>query len=160
MTELTELHKVDNNYIVTEAVSLLRKAAKAIEERAKCYNSNDINFHDFMIMGVDSAVAMTVESVVRAWNGSHEDKCMDAVAYQALTMALLKAGVPQSRFSPIFRRFMPELYKAMKRVDCGADNISIVDTGSKLPEFVEISGIRYKIIKEDCAISREEALAG
>lgn len=117
MSELTELHE-NNCFIATEAVAVLRAAATAIEERDKCYNSNGINFEDYMIMGIESSVQQQLECLVRFHNSLDPDKAVDLVAYSALHVSLVKAGVPQSIFSPIFRRYIPEMYQGMKKEDC------------------------------------------
>ncbi len=108
-----EVHKTPNNYIVNGAADLLEKAAATIRQRSECYNSDDISYEDYMIMGIESAVQQVLECLVRFSNSQSPDKAIDAVAYMALLMQLIEAGVPQSRFSPLFRRFVPEIYKGM-----------------------------------------------
>lgn len=105
---------MDNDYIVNRAITILRRAAENIEERGKSYNSNDVNYQDYMIRGVDSAVENILECIVRLWNSKADDKAEDACAYLALMTAFIQEGMPVSRFAPIFNKLIPELRKAIR----------------------------------------------
>lgn len=116
MTEVNELHSV-NDFLPSRAVTLLRRTADVIEERGKSYNSKDIGYEDYMVNGVESAWQMVLESFLRLWNTGKEDKAIDGLAYYALMTVFLENGMPQSKFSPAFNHFMPELFKIMKEQD-------------------------------------------
>lgn len=103
--------------IVSRAIELLDLAKKALMERDISYNSNDINYEDYKVNGVESMFEDNLECFLRLWNSGKSDKAVDWVGYSALMASSTENGVPQSRFSPILNRFMPEIYKSMKKAD-------------------------------------------
>ena len=103
--------------IVARAIELLDEAKKALIERDVSYNSNHINYGDYKVNGVESMFEDNLECFLRLWNSGNPDKAVDWVGYSALMASSTEKGVPQSRFSPLLNRFMPEIYKAMKKAD-------------------------------------------
>ena len=105
---------MSQNYIVRRSITILEKAKANIIERDKSYNGNGVSFEDYRINGLESCIEEVFENIIRLYNSGSDDKAEDGVAYLALMMAMIQEGMPQSKFSPIFRRLMPELYKAIK----------------------------------------------
>ena len=103
--------------LVNDALDILEQARNNIIERDREYNGNGVSFEDYRINGLDSCVEEVVENIVRLWNSKSLDKAQDATAYTALMTSFIKNGIPMSRFSPIFRRLIPELWKSIKADD-------------------------------------------
>lgn len=108
---------IDENFIVTGAIDTLRKGLIVIEERDAVYNRNDIHFEDYCLSGLESTWKNILECFVRCWNTHGDDSKVDWTVYSALQANLVAAGIPQSRFAPIFQRYLPEMYEAMKARD-------------------------------------------
>lgn len=105
---------MSQNYIVRRSIKILDKARANIIERDKSYNGNGISFEDYRINGLESCIEEVAENIIRLWNSNSDDKAEDCCAYMSLMCAFIQEGMPQSKFSPIFRRFIPELMKAIK----------------------------------------------
>lgn len=99
------------------AVELLEKAANILIDRDKSYNSNGIKYEDFQLHGLESCFGSILECFVRLYNTKKEDPGVDWVAYSALMAALTERGIPVSRFSIVFNKTVPEMYKALKERD-------------------------------------------
>lgn len=106
-----------SDIIIVQAIDFLDTAKKNIIERDKSYNSNGVNYEDYQLQGLPSTFHSILECFVRLHNSKSKDKGADWVAYSALQASLVHSGIPQSMFSPIFNRFMPEVYKALKAQD-------------------------------------------
>ena len=100
--------------IPDRAVEILEQAIANIKARGKSYNSNTVNYHDYKLNGIDTCWADQLECMVRLWNGGGEDKAADWAAYTALSAAFFEQGIPQSRFSPIYRHLLPRIEEAIK----------------------------------------------
>ena len=122
------------NHVVNQALGILRRAHRNIVERDKCYNGNGISFEDYRINGLESCVEEVLENIVRMWNSQSADKAEDGTAYMALMMAFIKEGMPQSKFSPIFNRLLPELRKGIKADDIRSGEI--VDSQPYQPKAI------------------------
>ena len=108
---------MSDNIIVPRAKELLQKGLDIINERDAMYNRNGVDFAEYRLNGMESTWEEILENFLRLWNSKAEDKAVDWVVYAALQAAYVEAGCPQSKFSPIFNRFVPEIYKAMKADD-------------------------------------------
>lgn len=109
--------KINGGIIVLGAIETLETGLEVIKERDRSYNANGINFEDFKLQGMESTWEDILECFVRCWNTGKKDPTVDWTVYSALQANLVARGVPQSIFSPIFRRFIPEIFKAMKARD-------------------------------------------
>ena len=105
--------------IAARAATLLEQAAHTIRQRAQEYNRNGINFDDYRLNSLESTWEDILECFVRLWNSGNPDKAYDWVAYSGLQAAFVEAGMPQSKFSPIFGRFIEEMYKEIKECEAG-----------------------------------------
>ena len=100
--------------LVVHAIGILKGAIANIEERSQSYNGNGIGYEDYKLNGIESVLEDVMESLVRFWNEGSADKAEDATAYMALACAFIQFGMPQSKFSPIFKQFIPILYRIEK----------------------------------------------
>jgi len=90
--------------IPERAAQLLEIAAATIWERGASYNNGEIGFQDYRLSGMEACWQDILECFVRLYVSGIEDKAVDWVAYSALQAAFVEAGMPQSRFAPIFRK--------------------------------------------------------
>ncbi len=104
----------DLELIPDRAVEILEQAIANIKARGKSYNSNAVNYHDYKLNGIDTCWADQLECMVRLWHGGGDDKAADWAAYTALSAAFFEQGIPQSRFSPIYRQLLPRIEAAIK----------------------------------------------
>ena len=107
-----------SDIIIVQSIEFLDNAKQNIIDRNKSYNSNEVHYEDYQLNGLESTWHSILECFVRLWNSKSKDKGADWVAYTALQASLVKTGIPQSIFSPIFNRFLPEMYKTLKELDC------------------------------------------
>ena len=105
------------NYIVNQALGILRRAERNIIERDKGYNGNGVGFEDYRVFGVESCVEQILENIVRLYNSGSPDKAEDGTAFTALMMAFIQEGMPQSIFNPLIVKIIPELHKGIKADD-------------------------------------------
>ena len=112
--------KINGGIIVLGAINNLETGLKVIKERDKSYNGNGIHFEDFKLRGMESTWEDILECFVRCWNTGGGDSKVDWTVYSALQAELVANGVPQSKFSQIFNRFVPRIYQAMKTRDLAA----------------------------------------
>ena len=107
------------NARASRAAYLLETAAHTIRQRALEYNRNGINFDDYRLGGLESTWQDILECFVRLWNSKNPDKAIDWIAYSALQAAFVEAGMPQSRFSPIFGKYIEQMYANIKEDEAG-----------------------------------------
>ncbi len=124
---------MSQNYIVRRSITILEKAKANIIERDKSYNGNGVSFEDYRINGLESCIEEVMENIVRLWNSNSDDKAEDCCAYMALMCAFIQEGMPQSKFSPVISRLMPELYKAIKIDDMKTGEAIDVDYSAPQP---------------------------
>ena len=125
-SNFTEHHvatPVNYGGIPARAAALLEQAAVCIRERGASYNKNGFDYEDYKINGLEDTWADILETFGRLWASGNEDSAIDWVAYTALQAAYVEAGCPQSKFSPIFRRFLSEHYRNLKEIDCGYSGV-------------------------------------
>lgn len=95
--------------IPERAAELLETAAKTIRERGLKYNNNEVHYEDYRLNGMMSTWEDILECFVRLYVSGDDDKAVDWVAYTALQAAFVEAGMPQSQFSPIFKKIIKGL---------------------------------------------------
>ena len=95
--------------IPERAAQLLEIAAATIRERGASYNGNGVSREDYNLLSMDSTWQDILECFVRLYVSGEKDKAVDWVAYSALQAAFVEAGMPQSRFAPIFRKVIKGL---------------------------------------------------
>jgi hypothetical protein len=104
----TELHSTDPLgkpiTIPERAAQLLETAATTIRERGKTYNNDEVNYEDYRLNGMDATWQDILECFLRLWVCKKVDSAIDWVAYSALQAAFVEAGMPQSKFAPIFKK--------------------------------------------------------
>lgn len=105
--------------MAARAATLLEMAAHTIRVRSLEYNRNGVNFEDYRLNGLESTWADILECFVRLWNSKNSDKAIDWVAYSGLQAAFVEAGMPQSQFSPIFGRYIEDMYRNIKEDEAG-----------------------------------------
>lgn len=108
---------ISEDYMVRRAITILENAIKNIKERDQSYNRNGLSYADTQLAGLESTWHSILECFTRVWNTKDDDKAEDWAAYSALQAAFIQEGIPQSRFSPAFRRFVPSMYQAIKEND-------------------------------------------
>lgn len=106
-----------SDIIIVKAIGFLEQAKQNIIDRNKSYNSNGVSFDSYQLNGLESTWHSNLECFVRIWNSKSDDKGADWSAYSALQAAFIQSGMPQSLFSPVFNRFLPEMYKSLKEQD-------------------------------------------
>lgn len=119
--------KINGGIIVAGAIKNLEDGLAIIKERDKSYNGNGICFEDFKLNGMESTWDDILECFVRCWNTGGGDSKVDWTVYGALQSELVANGIPQSRFSPIFRRFVPRIWQALKERDAASPDCRIID---------------------------------
>lgn len=107
----------DANFIVSGARDSLEKGLVILGKRNDSYNRNGIQFEDYKLNGLESTWCDILECFVRTWNTGAKDPRVDWTVYSALQAELVAAGIPQSKFAPIFQRYLPDMFQAMKERD-------------------------------------------
>lgn len=103
--------------IPERAVEILKQAIENIEKRNASYNGNGINYEDYKLTGFESTWEDILECFARLWNNKSPDKAADWVAYSALQAAFVEMGMPQSRASKIFKKYLSGIYMNIKKID-------------------------------------------
>ena len=109
--------KITEDFIVKSAIEKLEAGIRIIKERGASYNANGVSYHDYQLNNLESTWESILECFVRLFNTKKKDPGIDWVVYSALQASFVELGMPQSQFSPIFNRFVPKIYKAIKERD-------------------------------------------
>ena len=103
--------------IPKKAIEIIDQSKIVLIERDRSYNNNDVNYHDYKLQGIEDTWKDILECYLRLWNTGNPDKAVDWTNYSALQSACIMAGMPQSRFSPLFNAFLSKYYSQQKEID-------------------------------------------
>jgi len=112
-------NRTDDEYrdeIVETAIDVLEKAAAALKENNQ-YNSAEIPYPDYYPNGIKDAARCLLEPFIRTHVCMEMSQARDCAGYAALMVAWVMAGMPESRFAPIMKRFYDKFYKMLKESD-------------------------------------------
>ena len=104
--------------IVENAIQILEQAVESLKTNRR-YNGKGIGYEDYVPNGLEDNVRCLLEPFKRVCVSGRTEQARDCVGYAALFTAWVLAGMPQSRFAPIMRRFYLDFYKNLKESDTG-----------------------------------------